>query len=172
MCVARAKTKNSAEGLDEGRSGGRREGVATRVAVLDERVVPNRDVWRMVLRVAVSTPTSLALLLLLRRAGRNWRSRGEQRVRGGGARATVGWERGQGRVWSAARRSLLHGSRHGLRVAVLHESGWAHGSRRLEGVGEGWASREGCEEADAVGKRAEERRGSQEPQDQKFITPI
>ena len=38
----------------------------------------------------------------------------------------------------------------------MHEGGWTHGSRRLEGVGKGWASREGCEEAGAVGKRAEE----------------
>ena len=59
-------------------------------------------------------------------------------------------------MWSAARRYIVPGSRHGLRVAVLQESGWTHVSRRLEGVGNEWASQEGCEEDGAVGKRAEE----------------
>ena len=59
-------------------------------------------------------------------------------------------------MWSAALRYIVPGSRHGLRVAVLQESGWTHVSRRLEGVGNEWASREGCEEDGAVGKRAEE----------------
>ena len=80
-------------------------------------------VWGMVLRVAVSTPTSLALLLLLRRAGRDRRLRPEQRVRGGGAEVPVARERRQRRVWSAACRHMLHGSRQGLWVSVMHASG-------------------------------------------------
>ena len=71
----------------------------------------------------LSTPGCLALRLLRRRAGRDRRSRPEQRVRGGGAEVPVARERMQMQMWSAACRHMLHGSRQGLWVSVLHASG-------------------------------------------------
>ena len=110
---ARAARAAGSEGTCRARSGLRR--AHARAA--------GSTVWVRVCREAVSTPTSLALLLLLRRAGRNWRSRPEQRVRGGGAEVPVARERMQMQMWSAACRHMLHGSRQGLWVSVMHASG-------------------------------------------------
>ncbi len=57
---------------------------------------------------------------------------------------------------SAARRSMVQGSRQGVRAAVLHADGCTRRSRKQEGSEEGLAVNEGAEESGVAGKRAED----------------
>ena len=149
------RKRNSATGGGGGREGRRERGrEGTLLHVQCERG-KGLYVWHRLRRWAVRTPRSLALCPPRRRASRNRRVGPEKRVCRGGAGAAAAWEGRQGHVWSAARRSLLPALWQGVRVVVVHASGWGRKRREWEGCKEGWAWREGGEGAGSTGQRAE-----------------
>ena len=96
----------------------------------------------MVRRWVVHTHKSIALHLLCRRTTWNRHARSAPSVCGG-VGAAPGTRAG-GRVCTAARRSMLHALRRGVREAVVRASEPRDGRRGREEDAEGWTSREGA----------------------------
>ena len=93
-------------------------------------------------RWVVHTHKSIALHLLCRRTTWNRHARSAPSVCGG-VGAAPGTRAG-GRVCTAARRSMLHALRRGVREAVVRASEPRDGRRGREEDAEGWTSREGA----------------------------